>query len=351
MRFIAVPKPVVILLALAVSAGSLEPVLAAGAPDGYRVAQKSRATPPRQRRVLRVGPGRALRTPGAAARVAHAGDHVMIDPGAYRDCAVWRANDLILEGIGKPRPHMMSVVCQDQAIWLIRSNDVRVINIEFSGAHSSDFAGAGIKMVGTNLLVRNSRFHDNENGILTADRPRSHIIVIDSRFTRNGSCERKCAHGIYAGAVYRLVVKNSRFFGQKRGHHIKSRAMTTQILGNVISDGKEGTASMSIDLPDGGTADISYNHIEQGPKAENSTLMISIGEETLPRNGRPARSRHPSRGLIFTHNVFINNHPHGRVFIRNLTATPVTLRGNRFIGNGIPVSGPSLGRAGAGGRP
>lgn len=341
MRLINVAVLVVILLA--VSVGPVSPV-AAGTDDGYRVAQKSKAAKPRERRVLRVGPDRALRTPSAAARIARNGDHVRIDPGTYRDCAVWRANDLILEGLGKPRPHMTSVVCDDQAIWLIRGNDVRVINIKFSRAHSSQFNGAGIKMVGSNLLVRKSLFHDNENGILTAGRPRSHIIVIGSRFLRNGSCVRACAHGIYAGKVYRLVVRNSIFFGQKQGHHIKSRARMTQILSNRISDGREGTASMSINLPIGGTADISYNHIEQGPKAENYKLMISIGEESIARKGRPTPFRQPSRGLIFKNNVFVNNHPRGGIFIRNLTETPLTMRGNRFIGKGIRVVGPALGR-------
>lgn len=344
MRPIASSYVFVILLAFAVPA---DPALAAGVADEYRVAQKSKVEKPRQRRVLRVGPGRALRTPSAAARVARNGDHVRIDSGTYRDCAVWRASNLILEGLGKPRPHMTLVICDDQAIWLIRGDDVRVINIEFSRAHSSYFNGAGIKMVGSNLLVRKSVFHDNENGILTAGRPRSHIIVINSRFLRNGSCVMACGHGIYAGTVYRLVVRNSIFFGQKQGHHIKSRARLTQILSNRISDGREGTASMSINLPIGGTADISYNHIEQGPKAENYRVMISIGEEAIARKGRPAPFRQPSRGLVFKNNVFVNNHPKGAIFIRNLTKTPLTMRGNRFIGKGVRVSGPVVGRAGA----
>jgi len=313
--------------------------------DGTRTAQRSGAAKPAKRRVLHVGPTRALRTPGAAAEVARNGDHVKIDPGTYRDCAVWRASDLFLEGIGKRRPRMTSVVCDDQAIWLVRGNNVRVINIEFSRAHSSAFNGAGIKMVGINLLVRNSRFVGNENGILTADQPHSHIIVVDSRFERNGSCRKECAHGIYAGRVYRLVVNNSKFLGQRRGHHIKSRAYTTQLTGNTISDGDDGTASMSIDLPNGGNVDVAYNTIEQGPKAENFKTMISIGEETRPAKGRGHPMRNPSRGLVFRDNVFINHHPKGGVFIRNLTETPITLRNNRFIGLGKDVDGLVLGRA------
>lgn len=313
----------------------------AAASDGVTMAQNSpTAASARQRRVLRVGPSRDLRTPSAAARLARDGDHVIIDPGTYRDCAVWRASDLILEGDSRGKPHLTGPVCDDQAIWLVRGNNVRVINIEFSGAHSSVYNGAGVKMVGTNLLVRNSRFLDNENGILTAGRPRSLIIVTDSRFEGNGICRKDCAHGLYAGRVYQLVVRNSRFVGQKQGHHIKSRAYNTLIIGNTIADGADGTASMSIDLPNGGNADIAYNNIEKGPMAENHRMMISIGEESRPTRKRPNPMSNPSQALIFRNNVFTNRQPKTMLFIRNLTGTPVTLRGNRFIGPGRHVSGP-----------
>jgi hypothetical protein len=51
-------------------------------------------------RVLEVGPGRAYPTPSAAAALAENGDIVRIAPGRYRDCAIWRAHDLVIEGIG-----------------------------------------------------------------------------------------------------------------------------------------------------------------------------------------------------------------------------------------------------------
>src|SRR4029079_2926598 len=50
-----------------------------------------------QPRILDVGPGRAFHTPSAAAAAARQGDVIRIAPGTYEDCAVWRANGLVIE--------------------------------------------------------------------------------------------------------------------------------------------------------------------------------------------------------------------------------------------------------------
>ncbi len=51
-----------------------------------------------QPRILEVGPGRAFRMPSAAAAAARQGDIIRIAPGVYEDCAVWRADRLVIEG-------------------------------------------------------------------------------------------------------------------------------------------------------------------------------------------------------------------------------------------------------------
>jgi hypothetical protein len=62
------------------------------------------------------------------------------------------------------------------------------------------------------------------------------------------------------------------------GHEVKSRALVNIINHNRIVDGPTGTASYSIDLPNGGIATITNNQIEQGPASQNP-IIISIGEE------------------------------------------------------------------------
>jgi hypothetical protein len=49
---------------------------------------------------LKVGPGQTYKAPSAAAAVAKTGDHIEIQPGQYFDCAVWRADNLVIEGTG-----------------------------------------------------------------------------------------------------------------------------------------------------------------------------------------------------------------------------------------------------------
>ena len=296
-------------------------------------AAKASQPPPRRksRRILRVGPKRKLRAPSHAARIARAGDHIRIDAGEYRDCAVWRADGLILEGVGG-YAHVRDKSCEGKGIWIIRGGHTTVMNMEFSGADVPDNNGAGIKFQGGGvLIVRNSYFHDNENGIQGGNRPRARVVISGSRFERNGKCKPECAHGIYIGHIRSLRIVGSSFTGQMVGHHIKSRARYTEIVGNRILDGATGTASFSINLPNGGTARIRDNILQKGRRSQNHTAMIAIGEEG---------ATNPSRGIFIERNVFNNQHPRLRQFIWNRSRQVVTLRANRFTGKGRHLKGP-----------
>ena len=126
--------------------------------------------------MLLVGPQRSLHAPSDAAAVARDGDVVRIDPGEYVDCAIWRANHLVLEAPAG-EAHMRDRACASKAIWVISGADVTVENIAFSGARVPDQNGAGIRAEGRNLTVRHGRFFDNENGILAAAVPGSTISI------------------------------------------------------------------------------------------------------------------------------------------------------------------------------
>jgi hypothetical protein len=279
------------------------------------------------RRIVNVGPSRTLKTPSQAAAVVKDGDHVKIDAGQYKDCAVWRAGNLILEAVGGVA-HMLNVTCEEQAIWLITGNRVLVKGMEFSNAHVTGNNGAGIKFVGSTLTVQDSNFHDNENGILTRGGERSQILIVNSIFTGNGKCEPDCAHGIYVGRIAKLTVRRSIFRNQHIAHHIKSRAAVTELTGNRVEDGVDGTASFSVDLPNGGTALIRANYFQKGEKSDNRLAMISIGEEG---------DLHRSDGIVFERNSFVNAHPNLDAFVRNLAPdTRVTIDDtNSFLGSNV----------------
>jgi len=303
------------------------PAFADNAPPSPTGAEKK---PPRH--TLAVGPTRALRTPTAAAAVAHDGDRITIDPGTYDGCAVWRQSNLLIEGVGG-RPQLKGKLCEDQAIWLIRGNQIVVANVEFSDAHSTSNNGAGIKFTGRSLTVRRSVFIHNENGILVGPNPKSHVRIVDSEFRLNGKCRPDCAHGIYISRVASLTVTSSKFENQLEGHHIKSRAALTELIGNRIEDGLDGTASMSVDLPNGGTAVIRSNYFQKGPRAESRMTFISIGEEG---------ATNPSKGVLITQNSFLCSNPHIDSFVWNRSPQhAVLLKGNRFLGSkALRLKGP-----------
>jgi hypothetical protein len=289
----------------------------------------------RFKRILLVGPQRHLKTPSAAAKLARSGDLIKIDAGEYENCAIWRTKNITIRGIGG-YAHVRDKSCDGKAIWVFYDSPVTVQNIRFSGSRVRHRNGAGIRWEGNGrLVVRDSWFHNNQMGILTHNVKRSELIVEKSKFESNGDCYDFCGHGVYAGRIYKLVVSNSEFTNHRWGHHIKSRAYFSNIIGNKISDGSSGTASFAINLPDSGTASIRYNYMEKGPRSDNVKAMISIGEEGQQKG----KFMNPSRGIVIEGNSFQNNNRRGTFFVWNRGWHPVSMRSNRFTGKGHRYTG------------
>ena len=155
--------------------------------------------------------------------------------------------------------------CQGKALFVIPGSKVTVRNLTLTRARVSDGNGAGIRAEGRNLLVERVRFIDNQNGILAAEQPQGEIIVRDSEFVRNGTCEQACAHGIYVNRLALLRVERSTFRETRQGHHVKSRAARTEVLGCDIGDGPTGTASYLVEVPNGSTSSLN-NRLGEGPE-------------------------------------------------------------------------------------
>ena len=169
-------------------------------------------------------------------------------------------------------------------------------------------------------------------GIIAHDKRQSAMVISDSRFEHNGDCPTFCGHGVYAGRITHLSITNSQFAGHKLGHHIKSRALVSVIIGNRILDGAIGTASYAINLPDSGTATIRNNYIEKGPLSDNVKAVIAIGEEgTRSKGGR----ENPSRFIKIEDNMFQNNALARTTFIWNRGSHAATTRNNIFGGPGM----------------
>lgn len=282
-------------------------------------------------KTIHVGPGRMVTDAAQAALLARDGDRVLFDPGTYTGCAIWRASRLIIEA---PRPGAVVTgpVCIDRAFFVFFGNDILVHGMAFEHARALRHTGAGILMEGANLTVEDSRFIDNENGILAGGPSHSTVRVRHSWFQSNGSCEGACAHGLYIGMpIARLEVMGSVFLDTRIGHHIKSKAAITLLWENRIEDGRTGTASYLVDLPIGGDAEIVNNVFHKGIRSDNQEAAISIGAEGGWRHTQVLRIRG---------NRFTSDLPEPVRFVRNGMSVPAQVKGNVFQGRVIPLDGP-----------
>lgn len=281
--------------------------------------------------VLSVGPGKLFILPSVAASFAVDGDVVEIDAsGMYQgDVAVWKQNNLTIRGVNG-RPHLQAAgkSAANKGIWVIKGNNVLVENIEFSEAKVRDKNGAGIRQAGTNLTIRNCYFHHNENGILSGKNKESIITIEHSEFRENGAGDGK-SHNIYIGNIKELVLRFNIFRGAKVGHNVKSRASRNIIKYNIIRDGLNGTASYQIDLPGGGYSVVVGNAIQQGPYAENYSL-VSYGAEGL---------KNKDNRLYMASNTLVNDR-HNGVFVKAAKNSKVWLYNNLFVGKGKVLEGP-----------
>ena len=286
---------------------------------------------PAAARVLEVGPGHALRTPGQAATLARDGDRIEIEPGTYVDCAIWRASRIEIAARG-PGVVVTGPVCAERGLFVVLDDDVAIRGIVFRGARSVYRNGAGVRAFGANLTIEGCRFLDNENGILAGGPTGSDILVAGSEFVGNGSCEGACAHGVYIGAAITLArFEGNVFRATRTAHHIKSRARTTIVAGNRIEDGPNGTASYLVETPNGGDLLVLDNVLHKGPLTGHPQVTISVGIEG---------ASNPTATLIFQGNRFLSDSPEDTVFVRNATTAPAILIGNRLTGRVSALTGP-----------
>ena len=276
--------------------------------------------------ILRVGPMHELRTPSAAAELARDGDTIEIEAGVYaRDAAVWRQNNLTIRAIGG-RAHLRAdgAHAEGKGIWVIKGANTTIEKLEFSGAKVPDRNGAGIRLEGVGLTVRDSYFHHNENGILAGPGLDSDLVIEHCEFAYNGFGDGQ-SHNIYAGTLRSFTLRYSYVHHAVVGHNVKSRAIRNFITYNRIMDERDGRASYAIDLPDGGLSIVLGNQIQQGPANDNRTI-VAYGAEGY---------RNPLNELYFVSNTVVNDDPRGgRFFLIRPGADAIHVVNNLFSGPG-----------------
>ncbi|CCW35412.1 Right handed beta helix region [Chthonomonas calidirosea] len=271
------------------------------------------------RRVLTVGPGQEFATLAAALAAAHDGDTLHVVAGTYiNDFASIDAKVRIVGVGGKAHFICTKPIPNDKGIFIVNT-DCTLENLEFSGAKGPSGNDAGIRWQGGNLTLEHCYFHDNQDGLLGQG---GTLTIRNCEFAHNGAGDG-FTHNLYVGNADSLVVQHSYFYAAVVGHNIKSRAQRTVITDSVIADGPDGTASFSVDLPNGGIARLQNNLIEKGPKAETG-IIVAFGEEGHLKN--------PS-SLIVQDNTILNDQTaHPPIAIRNASADPVQILENQFYG-------------------
>jgi len=297
---------------------------------------------PARAAVLKAGATRTLKTPCQAVAQAKAGDTIEVDPGTYtNDFCQLNVNNLTIKGVGSSRPHLKAttLIPNKKGIFVVPSNvgPTTVENLELSGAKISagdGNNGAGIRMQGSKLTVRNCYFHDNQNGILSGGTPNAEVLIERSEFAHNGNAGSGQEHNVYISSDTKtLTFRYNYTHHAKSGHTLKSRAKINYVLYNRIMDEATGFSSYLIDLPQGGRSYIIGNLIQQGPNAENHGTIINYKGES---------ATNPELKLYVVNNTIVNNKNKTTTkFVRIHQATEVKILNNLFIGPGTPVDFPN----------
>lgn len=218
-----------------------------------------------QMAVLTVGADKQYSTIASAIAASQDGDTIQVDAGTYINDFAAINTDITLTAVGGMVNMVATVPPPNGKAIFVTNGNITINGFSFSGAQVPDQNGAGIRYETGDLVINDCYFHHNENGLLGggANPGVGSITIDDSEFAHNGSGSGQ-THNLYVGNIGTLTITDSYFHDAAVGHEIKSRALNTTILSSRIQD-EGGTASYSIDLPNGGDARVQGNVIEQGP--------------------------------------------------------------------------------------
>lgn len=265
---------------------------------------------------LTVGASQQYSTISAAVAAAKDGDVLAIQAGTYTNDFAAINKSITLQGVGGMAKLVATAPPPNGKAILVTNGDITIANLEFAGAKVSDRNGAGIRHESGSLNITNSYFHDNENGLLASPSASSSVAIRNSEFASNGAGDGQ-SHNLYVNAVSSLRIEDSYFHDAKVGHEIKSRALVTTVTNTRIQD-EDGSASYSVDLPNGGRALLANNTIEQGPNSQNPAL-VSFGAEG---------NLHANSGLEMRDNVAVNDLASSSArLLNNQTAITATVAG------------------------
>jgi hypothetical protein len=273
---------------------------------------------------LQVGNGKQYATIDSAVKAAKDGDTIQVSAGTYKNQYAIIDKDITLTAIGgRVKLESSDNIPNGKGIF-VTNGDITINGFDFSGAKVAHKNGAGIRHESGDLVLNNTGFFNNENGIQTANTNRSTdtVTINNSEFAFNGAGSNGQTHNLYVGRMGSLTVNDSYFHDVKgAGHEIKSRADNNIIRDSRIFDNDSG-ASYSIDLSEGGNATIENNVIQQGQNSLNPTI-ISYGAEG---------NLNPGTDLVVKNNKFINDKSGHPLVVKNATGATAQFLNNELYG-------------------
>lgn len=278
---------------------------------------------------LRVGPQQPIKTLAAAAKEAKDGMLIEVEAGTYTgDVAAWPQNELTLRAVGgRVRVVAAGAQVQGKGLFVTTGKRQRIEGFDFVGARVPDRNGAGIRVEAGSLKLLDCGFEDNENGILTSNDPELELDLENCDFGRIAPGEG-LTHNCYVGHIKRLSVMGCYFHHGLKGHLLKSRAATSHVLYNRVTDEIGGRASYELDFPNGGLVVVMGNLISQSSTTENAHL-ISYGEEGVDAG---------SPGLFVVNNTMVDQLPKNGIWLRASGQQTVRVVNNVVVG-GPPLRG------------
>jgi len=281
---------------------------------------------------LTVGPGQQFATIADAVAASGSGDTIDVQSGTYTNDFFYIGHSLTLQAVGGEAQIVATASPSNGKAAIVEGvpgANVVINGFDISGVAVGDGNGAAIRYEGGNLSLSNDYFHNNQEGLLgNGDDPNGTISIDHSEIAFNGDGSG-FTHGLYIGAIAQFSLTNSYVHDTAVGHEVKSRAANNTITGNRIFD-NNGSASYSIDLPNGGNATITNNQIEQGPNTQNP-YIFAYGEEGASNGGSAS----------IDSNTIVNDDPSGRGVLA--PSGGVSLTNNQLLNL------PNLGDASAGG--
>ena len=278
---------------------------------------------------LTVGAGKQYGAIASALLAAKDGDTVAVSAGVYANDFGTVKSKISLVAVGGQVTLLATQPLPSGKGLLTVGADATIDGFVFAGAQATDGTGAGLLYTGGALVVRNSLFTGNQNGLLALANAAGKITIQSSEFSRNGN-DDGFSHNVSVGAIKSLTIQDSYIHNALGGSEVRSRAQATTVTGSRIAD-NASNAGIGLDLPNAGAVLIQDSVIEKGAQSQSASVIRFGGE-----------AAYAGSSLKLNGSTVVSDLA-GAVLLQNQTSVIASVAGNQlygFTGGGKVANGP-----------